>query len=245
MCIKHEAKAYSPNWTDHPRVELIVYKFKGKPTTFIISTSNTAMKRVVLDSSLTIPIRIPDAVGYSMPPTYLRRKPRGLPILGQQPVKYTHFVNMGDVSPGVKKLLEIPESDTSPLKPIEGYQELLKEGKVYHSDFKRAAKNYLNTPNTSRKDDYFPYTEESVPLVAKNSANLANIVAAARPSKPPSKARSQLKVRPVDAVRPVSKVKLESKTKMKAKAKAKHSIKGQKKKSLSKAKKRTYFKILP
>ena len=194
------------------------------------------MKRVVLDSSPTIPIRILDDVGFSTPPTYPRRKPRGQPILGQQQVKYSHFVPMGDMSPDVKKLLEIPESDTSPPKPINGYQEILKEGKVYHSDFKSVAKDYLNTPNTTRKDGYFPYDEDPVPIVAKNSANLANIIAAARPSRPPSKARSQLKVKPVDVVQPVSKVKPKSKTKAKTKAKAKQTLKGQKKKSLATAK---------
>ena len=91
---------------------------------------------------------------------------------------------MGDASPEVKKLLEIPESDTSPLKPINGYQEILKEGKVYHSDFTNDAKDYLNTPNTYKchmTNDYFPYDEKPVPIVAKNSANLVNIIAAARP----------------------------------------------------------------
>ena len=52
------------------------------------------MKRVVLDSSPTIPIRIPDDVSFSMPSTYQRRKPRGQPLLGQHQAKYTHFVPM-------------------------------------------------------------------------------------------------------------------------------------------------------
>ena len=81
------------------------------------------MKRVVLDTSPTISLKIPDA-SFSMSPAYPRRKPRGQPILGQQQVKYTHFVPMGEAAPDIKKLLEIPESDTSPLKPIKGYQEI-------------------------------------------------------------------------------------------------------------------------
>ena len=150
---------------------------------------------------------------------------------------------MGDASPEVKKLLEIPESDTSQLKPINGYQEILKEGKVYHSDFKNDAKDYLNTPNTYRMDDYFPYDDNAVPIVAKNSANLDNIIAAAQPSRQSSKATPQLKVRAVSAVQPSSKVKPELKAK--PKPRPKQPIKNQKKKAPLKAKKMTYFKILP
>ena len=150
---------------------------------------------------------------------------------------------MGDASPEVKKLLEIPESDTSPVKPTNGYQEILKEGKVYHSDFTNDAKDYLNTPNTYRVDDYFPYDEKPVPIVAKNSANLVNIIAAAQPSRPSSKAKSQLKVRGVAAVQSSSKVKPELKAR--AKPKPKQPIKSQKKKAPPKGKKMTYFKILP
>ena len=152
---------------------------------------------------------------------------------------------MGDASPEVKKLLEIPESDTSPLKPINGYQEILKKGKVYHSDFTNDAKDYLNTPNTYRKDAYFPYDENPLPIVAKNSANLVNIIAAAQSAKPSSKAKSQLRVRAVAAVQPSSKVKPELKARAKPKPKLKQPIKSQKKKAPPKGKKTTYFKILP
>ena len=87
------------------------------------------MKTIVLDSSPTVPIRIPDNVSFNVSPAYQGRKTKGQPLLGQSQVKYTHFVPMGDASPNIKKLLEIPESDTSTLKPIEGYQEVLKEEK--------------------------------------------------------------------------------------------------------------------
>ena len=62
---------------------------------------------------------------------------------------------MGDMSPSIKKLLEIPESDASPLKPIEAHQEILKEEKanktkaaapekVVDSNFKSESQSFLN-----------------------------------------------------------------------------------------------------
>ena len=143
---------------------------------------------------------------------------------------------MGDASPNIKKLLEIPESDTSALKPIEGYQEVLKEEKtgndekiappiqVFDSEFKNDAKDYLNAPSADRKDSYFP-NEEAVPVMEKNTANLANIVAVAQAtSKPRPRAKPRVRFKP--------KAKLVPKTK--------------KKKPLTVTKKKlTTFKILP
>ena len=88
------------------------------------------MKSIVPDSAPTVPLRIPSEVCFNVSPYYQGCKLPGQPLLGgQSPFKYTHFVPMGDMSPSIKKLLEIPESDTSPLKPIEGHQEILKEEK--------------------------------------------------------------------------------------------------------------------
>ena len=49
-------------------------------------------------------------------------------------MKYSHFVPMGDSSPSIKKPLEIPETDIASLKPIEGYQEIIKEEKYVNQD---------------------------------------------------------------------------------------------------------------
>ena len=160
------------------------------------------MIRLALDSLPTVPIKIPSDVSFNVSPAYQGKRRRGQPILGQQQEKYTHFVPMGDTSPHIKKLLEIPESDRAPLKPFDGYNEILKAEKesngkkpvidknVFHPDFKTNAKAYLNTPNRDHRDSYFP-KEDHVPLVAKNNANLANIVAAARP-----KVETKAKVKP-------------------------------------------------
>ena len=76
---------------------------------------------------------------------------------------------MGDASPQVKKLLEIAESDNNTtLKPIQGYQEILKAEKdsdevnkgadkvIDDSNFKSEAKDYLGTPKGDKIDDYSP-----------------------------------------------------------------------------------------
>ena len=47
---------------------------------------------------------------------------------------------------------------------------------------------YLNAPNHDRHDSYVP-NEDEVPLVTKNNANLANIIAAARPVKTKAKVK--------------------------------------------------------
>ena len=192
------------------------------------------MKTLVLDSSPTVPIKIPREVNFNVSPAYVGRKLRGQPLLGQGPqVRYSHFVPMGDASPTIKKLLEIPESDNSAKEPIEGRQEILKEEKyinedkavtpvkVFDSDFINSAKDYLSTPNEEKKDSY-PTTEESTPLMEKNTANLASIVAVARPPPKTMKPRA----------RPS------------AKSKPKVSKKTGKKKTLMKPKKMTTFKIL-
>ena len=111
--------------------------------------------------------------------------------------KYTHFVPMGDTSHSIQKLLEIPESDNSLLKPVEGYQEVISAEKetppvtqepVMDSKFKEEAKEYLNTPNVDREEGYVS-TEVDKSIIAKNTANLANIVAASESIKSKPKPR--------------------------------------------------------
>ena len=145
------------------------------------------------------------------------------------PAKYTHFVPMGDTSQSIKKLLEIPESDNSPLKPVEGYQEVMNAEKetpsvtqepVMDSKFKEEAKEYLNTPNVDREEGYVS-AEVDKSIIAKNTANLANIVAASESIKSkPKPRRSKPKI--VKPKTPVVK----------------------KKKSTTKVKKLTSFRIL-
>ena len=179
------------------------------------------MKRMVLDSLPTVPIRIPNDASFNASPRYQGRKLRGQPLLGQHQVKYTHFVPMmGDTSPNIKKLLEIPESNNSPMKPIEGYQEMLKDEKinkdekgkvtpktVFNPEFKNAARNYLDTPTIQRIDTFSP-DPKSAKLVTKSTANLANIVAAAKPAAKP-------KSKPKPKTRPRSKTKQSHKMKKK------------------------------
>ena len=69
--------------------------------------------------------------------------------------KYTHFVPLGEESKHLKKLLELPESDTSPPKLVKAYNEMLKEpqGKepvVVDSTFKEASQQYLNAPKANK-----------------------------------------------------------------------------------------------
>ena len=134
---------------------------------------------------------------------------------------------MGGASPSIKKLLEIPESDTIHSKPSdqdEADEDSAKNvvkppANIYSAEFKRDAQDYLNTPNIERRDNYHP-REKTTPIVAKNTANLANIIAVAHPSSKTATPRP------------------------KAKSKPKASKKTAKKKTLMKPKKMTTFKIL-
>ena len=62
--------------------------------------------------------------------------------------------------------------------------------KFFDSDFINSANDYLSTPNEEKKDSY-PPTEENTPLVEKNTANLASIVASARPPPKTMKPRAR------------------------------------------------------
>ena len=56
---------------------------------------------------------------------------------------------------------------------------------LFHADFKKEARDYLKKPNRHRDSAYFSSSKAKVPRVAKNSANLATIMAvAAKPTKP-------------------------------------------------------------
>ena len=89
------------------------------------------------------------------------------------------------------------------------------------SNFKNEAKEYLGTPKGDKIDDYSP-SEKTAPVLAKNDASLANILA---------------------AVQSITKIKPRSKKLTKSKQNSRR--KGQKKKPLPKAKKMTSFRILP
>ena len=155
------------------------------------------MKSVALDSSPTIPIRIPSDVQFNVSPSYWGRKVKGQPLLGQQNTKYTHFVPMGDASAHIKKLLEIPESSNVPTQPLEGYQEVLKaekasnldvksntDPKVFYTEFKENAANFLASPNIERENIY-QEGEKTSTITEKNDAGLVNIIAAAHPAPKP------------------------------------------------------------
>ena len=200
------------------------------------------MTTIVLDSSPTVPIRIPDEVHFNVSPAYRGRKLRGQPLLGQgSQTRYSHFVPMGDASPSIKKLLEIPESDNSAMEPIEGYKEILKEEKyinedkagpparVFDSEFRDTAKDYLNTPSNEKMDEYPPNNEaKATPVGDKSTANLANIVAIAQSASSKTKTMAQPK----------------TKSKSKPKPKSKPTKKKKQNRRPSTAKKMTTFKIL-
>ena len=141
-------------------------------------------KTIILDSAPSVPMRISSsAQALHVGP---RQKRRGPPLLGMQRSDYTHFVPLGEGSKHIKKLLELPESDTSPPKLIEGYTESSKppsnqEPIQVDSAFKEAAQQYLEAPKSGKEDSFFSKEEDPSPLIGKNSADLANEVAAVAP----------------------------------------------------------------
>ena len=160
----------------------------------IIYTVTLIMTSLVLDTFPTVDFNIPQTVSINTSPYYYGKRRFGQPLLGAQPKRpSSHFVPLIDSSPQVKQLLKIPENDTSPAKPIKGYTEILKDEqektetpivskKVYNEEFIEEALDYLKTPNYNRNASYFS-GKPNLPTTAKNSANLANIVAAAQPMK--------------------------------------------------------------
>ena len=84
------------------------------------------MESIVLDSTPTVPIKLPDSdLHLFVSPRYLGRS-KGQPILGQKTAKYTHYITIGDASPQIKKLMEIKATDVTPSEPIDIYKEVLK-----------------------------------------------------------------------------------------------------------------------
>ena len=143
---------------------------------------------------------IPQTVSINTSPFYYGNRRFDQPLLRAKPKRPSSFiVPMIDSLPQVKKLLKIPENDTSPAKPLIGYTEILKDEqektetpivskKVYNADFKEEARDYLKTQNYNHNAAYFS-SQPNLPTTVKTFANLANIVAAARPvkSKPQTK----------------------------------------------------------
>lgn len=182
-------------------------------------------KTLVLDSAPSVSMEIPSHIQFHPQAPYTR-KSRGQPILGQHQMKYTHFVPLHDSSEQIKKLLEIPESITSPSKPIEGYKEILKAEKedadhgkpvavsdLVDSDFKKEATHYMNAPKTDNLETYeSKVQEESAPVIEKNDAALATVIAVTQP-----KSKPKVKAKP----KPKPKSKLKKKIQKKAQKKGK------------------------
>ena len=140
------------------------------------------MSSLVLDSFPTAEISPPSTVQINTSPSYHGKRRLGQPLLGAQPQRSSSYiVPMIDSSPRVKKLLELPENDTSPVKPLKGYTEILKDEqektetpvvskKVYNKEFKEDTKDFLRTPNYNCNDRYF-LSQLKVSTSVKNTAN--------------------------------------------------------------------------
>ena len=117
---------------------------------------------------------------------------------------------MGSGSEKIKELLLLPETDTTPSSPIQVEEELLRAEKGETSgpdvvledpQFKKAATQYLNTPDKSRQDSYEP--SKAPPIVQKNEGELATIIAAAQPkSKPARPLLKTPKIKPKPKTKP-------------------------------------------
>ena len=159
------------------------------------------MSSLVLDSFPTAEISPPSTVQINTSPSYHGKRRLGQPLLGAQPQRSSSYiVPMIDSSPRVKELMDLLENDTSPVKPLKSYTEILKDEqektetpvvskKVYNKEFKEDTKDFLRTPNYNCNDRYF-LSQLKVSTSVKNTANLANIVAAAKPSKSKPKPKS-------------------------------------------------------
>ena len=117
-------------------------------------------------------------------------------MLGQPQVRYSHYVPLGEGSLHLKKLLELPESDTSATQAVAGYDDLMIAEKINTGDIKssastppvldqtftRDAKKYLEEPKTTREDTFEPKAELPA-TTEKNDAEIATIIAAGQPQK--------------------------------------------------------------
>ena len=161
------------------------------------------MRTVVLDSSPSIPLHDPSNIPLNVSPPYTNHsKKRGQPLLGQRQVHYTHFIPMGEGSEHIKELLGIEETDDSEAEVIEGKKELLHEEKVvkgeeksvskdlpFDSGFEKEAKDFSDTPK-NYEEDTFEDTDQSTAettTTKKNHAEIATVIAAAKPKKSPAK----------------------------------------------------------
>ena len=98
------------------------------PSYGIIYTVTLIMTSLVLDTFPTGDFNLPQTVSINTSPFYYGKKRFGQPLLGAQPKKpSSYIVLMIDSSPQVKQLLESPENDNSPAKPLKCYTEILKD----------------------------------------------------------------------------------------------------------------------
>ena len=120
-------------------------------------------KTIVLDSCPNIDIKLPPQPRVNVNPA-LDVKNAGQPILGLKQSHVSCFIPLNDGSKQIKDLLELPESDTVPGKPVEGYKELLNDESskvdskkiVIDANFTKEARDYLHAPKLSRDDAYPP-----------------------------------------------------------------------------------------
>ena len=160
----------------------------------IIHLAHSNMKALVLDSAPTIPINAPD----DAPLLYQARSrsSKGYPFLGAQQPVYSHFVTLGEGSPRVKKLMEIPETDVSPPQTVNTVSELLKAEKISNmkeesstsssnindSQFKEAAHRNLEAADALPENSYKPSTD-APKVTGKNTAAFVNEMAAVAATK--------------------------------------------------------------
>ena len=140
------------------------------------------MSSLVLDSFPTAEISPPSTVQINTSPSYHGKRRLGQPLLGAQPQRSSSYiVPMIDSSPRVKELMDLLENDTSPVKPLKSYTEILKDEqektetpvvskKVYNKEFKEDTKDFLRTPNYNCNDRYF-LSQLKVSTSVKNTAN--------------------------------------------------------------------------
>ena len=185
------------------------------------------MKTLVLDSTPTVPMHIPSATTFHIGPP---KRGRGPPLLGMRQPKYTHFVPLGEGSKELKKLLELPESDTSPPKLVKAYTEMLKqpqgkEPEIVDPAFKEASQQYLNAPKANKEETFLPQgKEEAPPIIGKNRADLANEVAVDAPK------RKKVTPAPRKLLAPASPKKMKKKTAVAPKKLTSFRVVGKKKK---------------
>ena len=166
------------------------------------------MKTLVLDSSPGIHIKDLENIPVNVSPVYKSRG-KGQPLLGQKQPNFGHFVILGSNPEKVKELLKIPESEILDAEPLKGSSELLKAEKIaamkdrpvksklapfYDAEFVQSAQEYVREPQLYRESSYPQKTQlAQTKITEKNDAEVANIIAAARP---PIKSTANPKFKP-------------------------------------------------